>query len=76
MVAEQTKLKEAAAALERLRQEKIVKAYKATMLDATQKWIKKNAEVYAQMAKKTPRPNRFWQTTKETVGFGNKRPTI
>ncbi len=52
MVAEQTKLKEAAAALERLRQEKIVKAYKATMLDATQKWIKKNAEVYAQMAKK------------------------
>lgn len=52
MVAEQTKLKEAAAALEALRQEKIVKAYKATMLGSIQKWIKTNAEVYAQMAKK------------------------
>lgn len=52
MVAEQTKLKEAAAALEALRQEKIVKAYKATMLGTTQKWIKTNAAVYAQMAKK------------------------
>lgn len=52
MVEEQRKLREAEAALEQLRQEKIVKAYKATMLDATQKWIKKNAEVYAQMAKK------------------------
>ncbi len=52
MVAEQTKLKEAAAALEALRQEKIVKAYKATLLGATQRWIKTNAEVYAKMAKK------------------------
>lgn len=31
---------------------KIVKAYKATMLGTTQKWIKTNAAVYAQMAKK------------------------
>lgn len=52
MVAEQTRLKEAEGALEALRQEKIVKAYKATMLEATQKWIKTNASVYAQMAKK------------------------
>lgn len=51
-IAEETKLKEAAAALEKLRQEKIVKAYKVTMLETTQKWIKKNAEVYAQVAKK------------------------
>lgn len=51
-IAEETKLKEAAAALEKLRQEKIVKAYKATMLETTQKWIKRNAEVYAQVAKK------------------------
>lgn len=52
MVEEQRKLKEAETALEKLRQEKIVKAYKETMLASTQKWIKKNAEVYAEMAKK------------------------
>ncbi len=52
MVAEQTKLREAEAALEMLRQEKIVKAYKATMLDSIQKWIKVNAGVYAQLSEK------------------------
>lgn len=52
MVEEQRKLKEAETALEKLRQEKIIKAYKETMLASTQKWIKKNAEVYAEMAKK------------------------
>lgn len=52
MVEEQRKLKEAETALEKLRQEKIVKAYKETMLASTQKWIKKSAEVYAEMAKK------------------------
>ena len=52
MVEEQRKLKEAEMALEKLRQEKIVKAYKATMLASTQKWIKKNAEIYAEIAKK------------------------
>jgi len=52
MVEEQRKLKETEIALEKLRQEKIVKAYKATMLDATQKWIKRNAETYAELAKK------------------------
>lgn len=52
MVEEQRKLREAEAALEKLRQEKIVKAYKATMLAATQKWINRNAEVYDEMARK------------------------
>ena len=52
MVEEQRKLKEAEMALEKLRQEKIVKAYKETMLASTQKWIKKNAEIYAEIAKK------------------------
>ena len=52
MVEEQRKLQEAEAALEKLRQEKIVKAYKATMLAATQKWIKKNAEIYDEMNRK------------------------
>ena len=52
MVEEQRKLKETEIALEKLRQEKIVKAYKETMLASTQKWIKKNAETYAEMAKK------------------------
>ena len=52
MVAEQTKLKEAEAALEQLRQEKIVKAYKETMLGEIQKWIKINAEAYAIVAQK------------------------
>ena len=51
-IAEQTKLKEAEARLEELRQEKIVKAYKATMLANIQKWINVNAEVYKQMAEK------------------------
>ena len=52
MIAEQTKLKEAEAALERLRQEKIVKAYKETMLENTQKWIKINADAYKEVAAK------------------------
>ena len=52
MVAEQTKLREAEAKLESLRQEKIVKAYKATMLDNIQKWIDVNGEVYKQVALK------------------------
>ena len=52
MVEEQRKLKEVEMALEKLRQEKIVKAYKESMLASTQKWIKKNAEIYAEIAKK------------------------
>lgn len=52
MVAEQTKLKEAEAALEQLRQEKIVKAYKETMLGEIQKWIKVNSGAYALVAQK------------------------
>ena len=52
MVEEQRKLKEAEMAMEKLRQEKVVKAYKETMLVSTQKWIKKNAEIYAEIAKK------------------------
>lgn len=52
MVEEQRKLKEAEMAMEKLRQEKIVKAYKETMLASTQKWIQKNAEIYAELAKK------------------------
>lgn len=52
MVEEQRKLKEVEMAMEKLRQEKIVKAYKETMLASTQKWIKKNSEIYAEMAKK------------------------
>ena len=52
MVAEQTKLKEAEAALENLRQEKIVKAYKETMLGEIQKWIKINSGAYAVVAQK------------------------
>ena len=52
MVEEQRKLKEVEIAMEKLRQEKVVKAYKETMLASTQKWIKKNSEIYAEMAKK------------------------
>ena len=52
MVEEQRKLKETEIAMEKLRQEKVVKAYKETMLASTQKWIKKNSEIYAEMAKK------------------------
>ena len=57
MVEEQRKLKEAEMAMERLRQEKIVKAYKESMLASTQKWIQKNAEMYAEMAKKDEQMN-------------------
>ena len=52
MVEEQRKLKEVEMALEKLRQEKIIKAYKETMLEANQKWIKKNTEVYAELNQK------------------------
>lgn len=39
IIEEQRKLKEAEIAFEALRQEKVVRAYKATMLDEIQKWI-------------------------------------
>jgi hypothetical protein len=52
LIEEERKLKEAAIEMEKTRQEKIVKAYKETMLENTQKWIKKNAEIYAVIAEK------------------------
>jgi len=67
MVEEQRKLREAEAVLEQLRQEKIVKAYKETALAATQKWIKKNAEVYAQMAKKDAQNKEMMEDVKKKM---------
>lgn len=46
MLVEQQKLKEQEIALEKLRQEKLLKSYKDSMLEAKQDWIAKNAELY------------------------------
>lgn len=69
MVEEQRKLKEVEMAMEKLRQEKIVKAYKETMLASTQKWIKKNAEVYAEMAKKDEQIKELLNDYKNKLGI-------
>ena len=69
MVEEQRKLKEVEMALEKLRQEKIVKAYKETMLASTQKWIKKNAEIYAEVARKDEQINEMLKDYKEKFGI-------
>lgn len=49
LLVEQQKLKELENQREVLRQEKIVKAYKETMLKEKQEWIKHNADLYNQM---------------------------
>lgn len=69
MVEEQRKLKEVEMAMEKLRQEKIVKAYKETMLASTQKWIKKNAEIYAEMAKKDEQIKNLLNDYKSKLGI-------
>ena len=68
-IEEQRKLKEVEMALEKLRQEKIVKAYKETMLASTQKWIKKNAEIYAEIAKKDDIIKEMLKDYKEKFGI-------
>lgn len=69
MVEEQRKLKEAEIAFEKLRQEKVVKAYKESMLASTQKWINKNAEVYAEMAKKDEQIKEMLADYKNKIGI-------
>jgi len=69
MVEEQRKLKEVEMALEKLRQEKIIKAYKETMLASTQKWIKKNAEIYAEIAKRDEQIKEMLKDYKEKFGI-------
>lgn len=49
IIAEQTKLKEAAIQLEKVRQEKIVNAYKNDMLQTNQKWIAALGEAHSQV---------------------------
>lgn len=46
---EKKALQEVLLRLERLRQQKVLKAYKESMLDAEQKWIKNNAKLYEQL---------------------------
>lgn len=46
LIAEQTKLQEANIRLEQVRQEKVVNAYKNTMLQANQKWIANLSKAY------------------------------
>lgn len=48
LIAEQTKLQEAALRMEKLRQEKVINAYKNEMLRANQKWIESIARAYKQ----------------------------
>lgn len=50
LLVEQQKLKELENQREMLRQEKIVKAYKETMLQEKQEWIKHNADLYNQIS--------------------------
>ncbi len=49
LLVEQQKLEELKNQQEALRQEKIVKAYKETMLQEKQEWIKQTADIYNQM---------------------------
>lgn len=51
LVEEKKKLKEVSLALEKLRQEKVLNAYKESMLASTQEWIKNNEGIYEELAK-------------------------
>ncbi len=73
MVAEETKLKEAEAALEMLRQEKIVKAYKETMLGEIQKWIKVNAGAYSIVAQRDAEIKKMMEDYSKKFAFLNQK---
>lgn len=49
VIREKKLLEEVTLKLERLRQQKVLKAYKESMLEANQKWIKHNAQLYEQI---------------------------
>lgn len=49
VIREKKLLEEVALKLERLRQQKVLKAYKESMLEANQRWIKNNAQLYEQI---------------------------
>ncbi|MGN0914414.1 MAG: hypothetical protein ACI4OW_05930 [Alphaproteobacteria bacterium] len=51
LLQEKQKLKEISLALEKLRQEKILNAYKESMLFSTQEWIKNNEGIYEEVSK-------------------------
>ncbi len=51
LLQEKQKLKEISLALEKLRQEKILNAYKESMLASTQEWIKNNEGIYDELSK-------------------------
>lgn len=51
ILAEKQKLKEISIELEKLRQEKILNAYKNSMLASNQDWIKNNEEIYKELMK-------------------------
>jgi len=51
LLIEEQKLKALSIALEKLRQEAIVNAYKEQMLDTNQKWIDNNTKLYAEIVK-------------------------
>ena len=51
LLQEKQKLKEISLALEKLRQEKILNAYKESMLSSTQEWIKNNEGIYEELSK-------------------------
>ncbi len=51
-IIEEQKLVEAQTAFEKLRQEKVLNEYKATMLASTQKWIKMNADTFKLLTEK------------------------
>lgn len=49
IIREKKELEEATFKLERLRQQNVLRAYKETMLDANQKWIKNSMKLYEQI---------------------------
>ena len=71
LLIEEQKLKALSIALEKLRQESIVNAYKAEMLTANQKWIDNNTKLYAEIMKgEEDRDNLVKKLQNEVKPFG------
>lgn len=61
IIEEQTKLRKIELAFEKLRQERLLNAYKEHMLEEEQKWIKSNQEIYDEIANQK-KEQELWAT--------------
>lgn len=71
LLAEKQKLKETEIKFEKLRQERVLKAYKENMLKTNQEWVDYNSRLYNQLVKEEKGQNKLIAKQKEYFGTLN-----